>query len=125
MLTRDFHLCHLEVPKTVRRIVAGGPPLLDNSARPHIGVVAIAKRTLSAERTLAHGIGSFDVRGMAVPLLDCRDCVPVGLLEDARIKRDVAAGEAVRFDDVELPPSLALEAWRTIETQVAEDAALT
>ena len=45
-LVRPFHLCSLEVGKTVRRVLNGGGALLNNSTTPTLGVAAIAKRTM-------------------------------------------------------------------------------
>src|SRR5690606_36929331 len=46
VLTRNYHLCALEIIKTVNRVFTGGGVLLDNSADPALGVVAIAKRAV-------------------------------------------------------------------------------
>ena len=45
-LVRPFHLCSLEVGKTVRRVLSGGGVLLNNSTEPTLGVAAIAKRAM-------------------------------------------------------------------------------
>lgn len=114
LLVRPYHLCHLEIPRTVRRVLGGGGPLLDNGARPRFGVVAIAKVPLEPGRAIERGIGSFDVRGEARALDGARGLVPLGLLAGARLRRAVAPGQPLAFDDVELPPSRALELWRSL-----------
>ncbi|WP_218280581.1 hypothetical protein [Verrucomicrobium spinosum] len=50
-LLRPYHLCHLELPRTLRRIIAGGGVLLNNSAQPKINVVAVAKKRPSGWHT--------------------------------------------------------------------------
>lgn len=119
-LVRGYHLCHLEIVKTIRRVVQGGGPLLNNGLRPRIGVAAIAKRSLLPGEAIPHGIGSFDVRGSTVRIVEEPEHVPIGLLHDATVKRAVAPGEIVRFDDVELPHTLALDAWLAIRARVVE-----
>jgi predicted homoserine dehydrogenase-like protein len=108
---RPFHLCHFELPKTIRAVVDGDEPLLNNGASPRYGVAAIAKHDLAAGEAIERGIGGFDVRGEGVAIADEPDHVPVSLLTGARLRRDVRAGETLRFDDVALPGSEALEAW--------------
>ncbi|WP_407297770.1 NAD(P)-dependent oxidoreductase [Stutzerimonas zhaodongensis] len=105
VLTRPFHLCSLEVGKTVRRVLAGGSVLLNNSVKPTLGVAAIAKRDMKAGEMIGRGIGGFDVRGEAVRLADELDHVPIGLLRNTVLKRAVEPGQLLTFDDIEIQPS--------------------
>ena len=115
VLLQNFHLCHLEIAKTIRRVLNGGGVLLNNSEDPTISVAAIAKRPLAAGDVVRRGIGGFDVRGIAVRIADNRGHIPIGLLEDAVVTRHIKPEQQVSFDDVEIPESLALHAWRDIE----------
>lgn len=112
MLVRGYHLCHLEVLRTLRAVARGEPPLLNNGLSPTIGVSAIAKRDLKKDTRIQRAIGGFDFRGRAFTLAQAADHVPFCLLQDARLVQDVAAGEAVRFEDVELPETCALRLFR-------------
>ncbi len=113
VLVRPFHLCGLEVVKSLRAVVLGEPPLLTNGTDPpHVGVAAVAKRDLATGTLVDHGIGSFDVRGEAVIVSERPDHLPLGLLRHARLRRDVERGATVTADDVDLPESRALEIWR-------------
>lgn len=109
VLTRPFHLCSLEVGKTLRRVLAGGGVLLNNSAAPTLGVGAIAKREIKAGEVVQRGIGGFDVRGEAVRLADEVDHVPIGLLRNTVLKRTVEPGQLITFDDIEIQPSRVLD----------------
>ncbi len=111
LLTRNFHLCHLEIPKTVKRLVTGGQSLLTNGRAPEIDVCAIAKHQLEPGDTIGRGLGSFEVRGEAVDIGRHPGYVPIGLLKDAVVRRPVAAGARVLREDVDLPKSRALEIW--------------
>lgn len=117
VLVQEYHLVHLEIPRTIARVLCGGGPLLDNSARPEVGVAAEAKRTLEPGERIARGIGSFEVRGRAIRLRERPGHVPIGLLADAVLRRRVPAGELVALDDVELEEGTALRAWREIEAR--------
>lgn len=105
VLTRPFHLCSLEVGKTVRRVLAGGGVLLNNSVTPTLGVAAIAKREMKAGDMIGRGIGGFDVRGEAVRLVDEVNHVPIGLLRNTVLKRTIEPGQLITFDDIEVQPS--------------------
>lgn len=120
-LPKQYHLCHLEVGRTVRRIASGGPKLLDNAAHPNCGVLAIAKRELEAGMSIARGIGSFDLRGSAVPYEQLRHFVPIGLLEDVRLTRTVEAGEPLPWDAVEGIDESLLRIWQSIVPATSHD----
>lgn len=103
VLVKPYHLCSLEVAKTLRRVLDGGGRLIDNSTRPRIGVVAIAKRRLEPGTRIVHGHGGFEVRGEAARLDEVSGHVPIGTLHDAVVRRRIEPGEILRFDDVDLP----------------------
>lgn len=109
VLTRPFHLCSLEVGKTVRRVLAGGGVLLNNSTEPTLGVAAIAKRIMKSGDVIGRGIGGFDVRGEAVRLADKPNHVPIGLLRNTVLKRAVEPGQLITFDDIDMQPSRVLD----------------
>lgn len=108
-LLRPFHLCSLEVGKTLRRVINGGGVLLNNSTAPTLGVAAIAKVALKAGETIARGIGGYQVRGEVLLLSSNPEHVPIGMLNNAVLRRAVAPGQVITFDDVEIPQSRALE----------------
>ncbi|WP_035532202.1 NAD(P)-dependent oxidoreductase [Halobacillus kuroshimensis] len=110
----NYHLCHLEVLKTIRRVINGGGILLNNSTNPRLSVAAIAKKNLLNGTNIEHGIGSFEFRGEAVRINDEPDHVPIGLLRNGVLNRSIEEGEMIRFSDVELPDSFALRVWKKI-----------
>jgi predicted homoserine dehydrogenase-like protein len=113
-LLHNYHLCHLEIIKTIRRVLTGGGVLLDNSAVPSFSTAAIAKKRLEPGHTITQGIGSFDVRGSMIPIADDRAHIPIGLLTDAIIIRTVEPGQTLRFEDIELHDNYAADIWREI-----------
>lgn len=108
-LVRPFHLCSLEVGKTVRRVLNGGGALLNNSTTPTLGVAAIAKRTMRPGELIERGIGGFQFRGEAVKLDENPHHVPIGLLRKTVLKRAIEPGQLITFDDVDILPSRALD----------------
>lgn len=120
ILVKNYHLCHLEIAKTVRRVLHGGSPLLNNTQYPAISVATVAKRALAPGERISRGIGSFDVRGICVRISENAGHVPIGLLMNATVTRPVEPGQKLTFDDVEIPESLAFRAWQEIEQRVLE-----
>lgn len=113
-LIRDFHLPHMELLKTLDRVVRGGGILLDNSAAPTISVAAVAKHDLAAGLAIPKGIGSFDMRGEAIVIEGNREHVPIGLLENAVLKKELKQGDVITYDDVEFTEDYALNIWKSI-----------
>jgi dTDP-4-dehydrorhamnose reductase len=118
VLERTYHLCHLEIIKTIKRVLNGGGILLNNSDKPKLSVAAIAKRDLKIGDKISKGIGSFDVRGVAVEITKNISHVPIGLLANATIIKEVKFGEKVTFDHIEIPETMALKVWGKIIEKV-------
>jgi predicted homoserine dehydrogenase-like protein len=121
-LLRPSIFAHLEIPRTIRSILRGDV-LMDNSALPRVGVAAVAKREIVAGEEIENGIGSFEFRGSAVRIAEEPDHVPIGLMQKARIRRNLGPGQVVSFDDVDLPDTLALRAWIAVRGRVLGAAA--
>lgn len=112
VLTRPFHLCHLEISKTIRQVLRGEGVLLNNGENPQISVATIAKRRLIPGEIVKRGIGSFVVRGEAIKIAENPQHVPIGLVFDVVLKRYVEPGQVITFDDIDIPESQALIAWQ-------------
>lgn len=112
LLYKPMHLCFFEIPNSILNLLCNSEILLDNGLFPSVSVAAIAKKKLVSGSLIVKGIGSMEVRGEAVEIEDAPNHVPIGLLSDAHIKRDIEPGEMITFDDVDVPDSLALSAWK-------------
>jgi predicted homoserine dehydrogenase-like protein len=117
VLIKDYCLVHLEVFKTIERLVEQRRPLLNNGREPRIGVASIAKRALEPGHLIERGCGSFDLRGICVNIADRPGHLPICLANQARIQRRVEPGQVLTMDDVELPDSEALGIWHGIEAR--------
>lgn len=113
VLQIGYHLVHIEAARTIAALLATPQadwrPIINNSTRPTIGVGAVAKRRLRPSSRICRGLGSFDVRGVALRLRERIDHVPICLLNDAVLRRTVEPGDLVTFDDVEMRSTPALE----------------
>lgn len=113
-LLRPYHLCHLELPRTIRRVLEGRGPLLNNSPAPRISVAAVAKNDLPAGTHITTAIGGHEVRGEAVVIAELPDAPPIGLLTGATLRHSVSAGQTLKYSDVDIPDSLAKTAWESV-----------
>jgi predicted homoserine dehydrogenase-like protein len=109
-LLRSYHLCHLEMIKTLRRVVAGKAPLINNSVMPRVVVASVAKQALEAGQVLERAAGGYQVRGEAAMASEVPDAVPLGLLDGARILKSVEKGQTLTWADVETREGVALDA---------------
>ena len=118
-LHRPYHLCQFEMMRTLRRVVAGGSILLNNSSLPKVQVVAVAKRDLEAGDRIDHAMGGFAVRGEVAYFQAEPGSVPIGLLDGARLMRPIEKGQSLSWDDVEVREGVAREAASRIAERVA------
>lgn len=117
VLIKPYHLCAMEIPKTIRAVRANEPPLLNNSSKPRISVCAIAKRPIAAGEAIKHGVGSFFLRGEAVRIKDAPNHVPIGLIQNATTVRAIEPGQMLQVDDLDLPDSFGREVGLGIVSQ--------
>lgn len=111
-LIQNYHLCHLEIPVTIRQMLQGQGVLLDNSSHPTASVGVIAKKELNPGTSIKRANRSFLVRGEALAIKDAPKHVPIGLICNVIIRRQVEPGQMIEFDDVEIPDSKAYYAWQ-------------
>ena len=109
-LYRPYHLIGLELGISVLSAALRGEP----TGQPHefrADVAAVAKRALRAGEML-DGEGGYTVWGRAMPAAASlrMGAVPIGLAHHARLLRDVASGEVVRWSDVAFAAGDALTA---------------
>lgn len=108
-----YHLCHLEGPTTVARVVLFGDPAVSPDVGHVVDVVTAAKRDLVAGETI-DALGWFKTYGLAenADLSRAENLLPIGLAEGCTVVRDVAAGEVLTYDDVELPEGRLIDELR-------------
>jgi len=123
VIVRPYHLCHLEIPRTILHVLKDTNPRyrFNNGQNPIAQTIAVAKRAIQKGEVVKRGLGSFDVRGEAAKIINQPEGVPIGLIQEATFVRPVAEGQIVTFADVELPKSRALELWKqTVEEVMAK-----
>lgn len=109
---KPIHLCYFEIPKTIIRTVNSKRVLLDNGVQPSVSVGAVAKEIVNAGTKVEKGIGSREMRGEAINIADQLNHVPIGLMDNVIIKTNLEPGQIITFNDVDIPDSKALDAWR-------------
>ena len=99
---RPYHLCHVETPISVAETVLLGEPTLAPIGAPVAEVIAIAKRDLKAGSIL-DGIGGFCAYGQIDTVERARDFLPIGLSENAILRKPIQRGEPIPLEAVERP----------------------
>jgi predicted homoserine dehydrogenase-like protein len=99
-----YHLCHVEAPLTVARVVLFGDVAATPLGAPVCEVVAVAKRNLDAGEIL-DGLGGFCCYGVLenTPVSRNGNLLPLGLAEGCRLATAVPMDRPLTFDDVEMP----------------------
>ncbi|GAA1731186.1 oxidoreductase [Brachybacterium phenoliresistens] len=122
---RPYHLASVEAVLTI------GEAVLDRqssfrSTTWSADVIATAKSDLAGE-TVLEGIGGNHVHGTAYDADDARSAnlLPIGLAAGSRLVRDVPAGQALTYDDVELDESRPLVAMRRLQDALIGSGVLT
>ncbi|HCD05811.1 MAG TPA: NAD(P)-dependent oxidoreductase [Methylophaga sp.] len=111
IFVRPFHIPHLEVMNTFRRVINGEGVLINNSSSPTITAGAVAKRQLNPGDKILQGAGGFDARGYVLEIKNHKNAVPICLLQDTPVIRKIEPGQIITFDDVDLTNTTALECY--------------
>jgi len=116
---RPYHLCHLETTRAIARAALYGEACLTPAHGRVADVYAVAKRDLAAGEAVPHGIGGDHAYGLIerCAVGDGAGLVPIALFEaegrsTARIRRAVPRNAALTWDDVALPGTWLVDAFR-------------
>ena len=105
LLYRPYHLCSLEVPITIGRMMLyGRPSIVPLEGAPYADVITIAKRDLVAGEHL-DDIGGYTVYGSMLSYGDAKDqgALPIGLVnKNTVVTRGIKKGEILTYQDVVL-----------------------
>ncbi len=102
-LYRPYHLANIETPISVAQAVLLKQTTLAPQGPPVAETTTVAKRDLHAGEVL-DGLGATSVYGGIERAEVAREArmLPLGLSERARVRRDIARGQTLTYDDVEL-----------------------
>ena len=109
-LYRPYHLCNLETPLTVAKLVIDHEPTIIPIAGPVSECITVAKKDLKAGETI-DGIGGYTTYGSIATAKETyeKGYVIYGLVnKKTKMKRDVKRGQLLTLDDVELDTSTQL-----------------
>lgn len=114
MFTRPYHLIHLEAMRTVLEVARTGRSLVAPRHGMRTEVIAYAKRPLRAGDAL-DGAGGFAAYGLIENRADgSATGLPILLSDGVRLRRDVATGGRIAWDDVDASaiPEATIRSWR-------------
>lgn len=102
-LYRPYHLANLETPMSIAQAVLFKQATLAPQGPPVAETTTVAKRNLHAGEIL-DGLGGTMVHGSIERADGAREVkmLPLGLSERARLRRNIARGQTLTYDDVEL-----------------------
>jgi predicted homoserine dehydrogenase-like protein len=102
-LYRPYHLANIETPLSVAQAVLLHQTTLAPQGPPVAETTTVAKRDLRPGEVL-DGLGATTVHGGIERADVAREgkMLPLGLSERARVRRDIAQGQTLTYDDVEL-----------------------
>jgi predicted homoserine dehydrogenase-like protein len=102
-LYRPYHLANIETPLSVAQAVLLHQTTLAPQGPPVAETTTVAKRDLRPGEVL-DGLGATTVYGGIERADVAREgkMLPLGLSERARVRRDIAQGQTLTYDDVEL-----------------------
>ena len=107
---KPFHLIGLELSVSVLSVALRNEPT--GQSRQMRGTVAsVAKRDLKAGEML-DGEGGFCVWGKALPVERAGNALPIGLAHGVALKADIAAGDVITLEDVDLGDDPALDLYK-------------
>ncbi|MGB3414507.1 MAG: SAF domain-containing protein [Microbacteriaceae bacterium] len=114
-LYRPYHLASIEATLSISEAVLDDRASLKPVAWT-AEVVTKAKRDLKAGESI-DGIGGSTVFGYTVSASDAREArqLPIGIARGAKIVRDIAKGEVIGYDDVELDDRKTIIALRKLQ----------
>ncbi len=104
VLLRPFHLCSMEVPLSVGQAVLQGKSTMAPGKKLVAEVCSVAKRDLKPGDELER-IGGRTHYGMtdSAENAAAQHALPIGIAKGAVIRRPVAKGAVITYEDVELP----------------------
>nr|MBC7245953.1 NAD(P)-dependent oxidoreductase [Chloroflexota bacterium] len=116
VLYRPYHLANLETPLSVARAVLLGETTIATVHKPVAETITIAKRDLKAGEKL-DGIGQFTFYGSIerADIAAMERLLPLGLAQGAVLKEDVAKGQPITYDQVELDRSSMIVHLRALQ----------
>lgn len=118
-----YHLCHFEVPNTIARAaLLGDATIKPLPGPPHVDVVTVAKRDLTAGQTL-DALGGYTYYGEAekAAVVHGERLLPVGLAQGCVLTRDVAKDEVIGYADVTVPEGRLCDELRAEVDALFED----
>jgi len=114
LIHRHYHLCAIETPFSIAQAVLHGDATMSPIGAPVAEAICIAKRDLKVGEVIT-GSGGAEVTAQIDRHEICRreNLLPLGLSYCVKVQREVARGQAVTLDDVQLDENLTVNRlWR-------------
>ncbi|MGM0365304.1 MAG: NAD(P)H-dependent oxidoreductase [Actinomycetota bacterium] len=119
LLYRPYHLASIETPISVAGAYFYNEPTIAPMGAPVSEVITVAKKDLAKGDTI-DGIGGYTVYGLIEQYQVARkeNLLPLGMSEGAALTRDVARGQPITYDMVELVKGTTLFKLRKMQEEI-------
>jgi len=119
LLYRPYHLASIETPLSVARAFFYNEPTIAPLGAPVSEVITVAKKDLAKGDTI-DGIGGYTVYGLIEEYQRARseNLLPLGISEGATLNRDVAKGQPISYDMVDLVQGTTLLKLRRLQEEI-------
>ncbi len=117
---RPYHLANLETPLSAARAVLQGETTIATVNKPVAEAITVAKKDLKKGDKL-DGIGQYTFYGSIekAAIASQERLLPLGLAQDAVLKTDVAKGQVITYDQVELDHNSMIVHLRGLQDRLA------
>jgi predicted homoserine dehydrogenase-like protein len=110
LLEIPFHFWHLEIYKSIKDVFSYKIKNQMRNENKKYMVASLLKTPLKVGDFIKQGLGSIEFRGIHNKYN--KNLVPITLLNDMTIKKDLEPNHLLSFDDVEYNNNLATKIWR-------------
>ena len=102
VLFKPYHLGNIESPLSIYDVVLGKKPTLNVKGKFVTMVVGRAKKDL-IKGSLIDNVGGYTFSGLAVSCKEVigKEYVPVGLVENSKVVRDIKKDDIISFENIE------------------------
>lgn len=116
IIERPYHLCHLEIYKTIKEILIENKKDFMTSKTNRYMIASLSKKNLKKGTVIKRGLGSLETRGIHYKY--CKSLIPLTLLNNATLIRDIPENHLISFNDIDFENNFAINIWRNHERKI-------
>lgn len=111
-LEKPYHLCYMEVLKTIDNIIKSKKILMNTKVNRYMPA-AIAKCDIKEGFKINRALGSYEFR--CVSEINNKKLIPITLLTNCVVNKNINEGQIITINDISLTNSKALNIWKNLK----------